>query len=95
MSGLQPLTPNMNRLVVSGMEFTNFYTTPMCSTSRAELLTGRHYPRTGSFYINSEHHHGSASCSSCAHVAVRVSAPHVLASEQLHHHWHLHKSDSV
>jgi arylsulfatase len=33
-------TPNMDKLMLSGMEFTNFYVTPMCSTSRAELLTG-------------------------------------------------------
>ncbi|WIA22469.1 hypothetical protein OEZ85_004766 [Tetradesmus obliquus] len=46
-------TANMDRLVRQGLELTNFYTTPMCSTSRAELLTGRFYPRTGSFYINS------------------------------------------
>ncbi|KAF6261262.1 alkaline-phosphatase-like protein [Scenedesmus sp. NREL 46B-D3] len=45
-------TPNLDRLVLSGTEFTNFYVTPMCSTSRAELLTGRYYARTGAMYIN-------------------------------------------
>lgn len=47
-------TPNINKLLQQSMEFSNFYTTPMCSTSRAELLTGRWYPRTAAMYINSE-----------------------------------------
>lgn len=46
-------TPNLDRMLHSGLGFSNWYTTPMCSTSRAELLSGRWYPRTGSMYINS------------------------------------------
>jgi arylsulfatase A len=54
-------TPNLDQLVRQSTEFSNFYTTPMCTTTRAELLTGRYYPRTGSMYINSEQQeHGAA-----------------------------------
>eukprot|EP00775_Hariotina_reticulata_P005460 gene5460-5694_t len=45
-------TPNLDQLVQQSTEFSNFYSTPMCTTTRAELLTGRYYPRTGSMYIN-------------------------------------------
>uniref|UniRef100_A0A383WEH6 Sulfatase N-terminal domain-containing protein n=1 Tax=Tetradesmus obliquus TaxID=3088 RepID=A0A383WEH6_TETOB len=45
-------TPNLDRFFLQGLELTNFYVTPMCSTSRAELLTGRYYPRTGAMYVN-------------------------------------------
>jgi hypothetical protein len=34
----------------SGMSFTNFYATPLCAMGRAELLTGRDFPRTGNLF---------------------------------------------
>lgn len=34
-------TPNMNRLAADGVQFTNFHVTPLCSPTRASLLTGR------------------------------------------------------
>ncbi|MCB1224327.1 MAG: arylsulfatase [Verrucomicrobiales bacterium] len=37
------LTPNMDRLAREGTEFTQFYMTPVCATTRAALMTGR-YP---------------------------------------------------
>jgi arylsulfatase A-like enzyme len=41
-------TPNMDRLAAEGMRFTSFYSgCPVCSGSRAALLTGRHYQRVG------------------------------------------------
>ncbi|MBL8799783.1 MAG: sulfatase [Planctomycetia bacterium] len=41
-------TPNLDRLAHEGMRFTSFYTgCPVCSGSRAALLTGRHYQRVG------------------------------------------------
>lgn len=40
-------TPNIDRLCYSGMKFRNFYVTPVCSTTRTMLLTGRYPFRTG------------------------------------------------
>lgn len=45
-------TPNQDRFFRRGMEFSNFYVSPMCSQSRAMLLTGRDYQRTGTMLIN-------------------------------------------
>ena len=33
-------TPNINKLAESGLMFTNFYTSPVCSATRVNLLTG-------------------------------------------------------
>lgn len=41
-------TPNIDRLAAEGMKLTQFYSTaPLCSASRAALLTGRLPPRIG------------------------------------------------
>jgi arylsulfatase A len=40
-------TPNIDRLAMQGVRFTNFYCSPVCSPTRASLMTGRHYQRTG------------------------------------------------
>ena len=41
-------TPNLDRLAAEGMKLTQFYSTaPLCSASRAALLTGRFPIRTG------------------------------------------------
>jgi arylsulfatase A-like enzyme len=34
-------TPNIDSLAVDGLQFTNFHVTPLCSPTRAALLTGR------------------------------------------------------
>lgn len=42
------LTPNLDRLASEGLRFTDFYcTSPVCSPSRASLLTGRYQTRSG------------------------------------------------
>jgi len=40
-------TPNLDRLACTGMKVRNFYVTPVCSTTRVMLLTGRYPFRTG------------------------------------------------
>ncbi|MDF1739587.1 MAG: sulfatase [Verrucomicrobiales bacterium] len=38
-------TPSLNRLAAGGMKLTSFYAAPVCSASRAQLLTGSYAPR--------------------------------------------------
>ncbi len=46
-------TPHIDRIAKNGVSFENFYVQPVCSPTRAELLTGRHYTRLG-VYSTSE-----------------------------------------
>ncbi len=40
-------TPEMDRLAAEGVELTNFHAQPVCAPTRASLMTGRYYLRTG------------------------------------------------
>ena len=40
-------TPNIDKLAASGARYANFHTSPLCSPSRASLLTGRHSHQVG------------------------------------------------
>lgn len=40
-------TPNLDRVAAEGVQFTNFHVTPMCSPTRAALLTGVNPHRAG------------------------------------------------
>jgi len=40
-------TPNLDALAQSGLEAEQFCVSPVCSPTRASVLTGRYYPRTG------------------------------------------------
>jgi arylsulfatase A-like enzyme len=42
-------TPNIDQLATSGVSFDKFYVSPVCSPTRAELLTGRYHVRGGVF----------------------------------------------
>ncbi len=42
-------TPAMDRLARDGVRFTHFYASPVCAPTRASLMTGRYYQRTGVF----------------------------------------------
>lgn len=46
-------TPNIDRLAKEGVQFSRFYVSPVCSPTRAEILTGRYHPR-GGVYSTSE-----------------------------------------
>ncbi|MDA7881067.1 sulfatase [Akkermansiaceae bacterium] len=38
-------TPNLDRMAAEGMKLTSFYAAPVCSASRAQLMTGSYAPR--------------------------------------------------
>jgi len=40
-------TPNIDALAYNGVSFNNFFVQPVCSPTRAELLTGRYFPLLG------------------------------------------------
>ena len=40
-------TPVLDRLAGQGVAFTRFYASPVCTPTRASLMTGRYYQRTG------------------------------------------------
>jgi len=40
-------TPNIDALAAGGLKFTNFHATPLCSPTRAALLTGRNHHEVG------------------------------------------------
>lgn len=40
-------TPNIDLLAKEGAQFSRFYVSPVCSPTRAEILTGRFHPRGG------------------------------------------------
>ena len=42
-------TPNIDRMAEAGVTFDRFFVCPVCSPTRAELLTGRYHPRSGVF----------------------------------------------
>ena len=40
-------TPVIDKLASEGVRFSHFYASPVCTPTRAALMTGRHYQRTG------------------------------------------------
>ena len=45
--GSELATPNIDRLAGNGLRYTNFHVTPLCSPTRAALLTGRNHHTVG------------------------------------------------
>lgn len=45
--GSEIATPTIDRLAAEGLRYTNFHVTPLCSPTRASLLTGRHHHAIG------------------------------------------------
>lgn len=69
-------TPNLDKFIRGGTLFSNFYVTPQCAQTRAALMTGRHYPRTGTMLV----HAGALCCKQQA-----LCAPHGVLSDQVSH----------
>ncbi|HSI76483.1 MAG TPA: sulfatase-like hydrolase/transferase, partial [Lunatimonas sp.] len=46
-------TPNIDQLATQGVSFERFYVQPVCSPTRAELLTGRYHLRSGVYGTSS------------------------------------------
>jgi len=44
-------TPNMDRLSENGLRYSNFHVTPICSPTRASLLTGRNHHSVGMGFL--------------------------------------------
>jgi len=45
-------TPHMDQLGCESLRFTDFYVNPACAPTRASLLTGRHFHRTGTWWVH-------------------------------------------
>ncbi len=45
-------TPKLQRMADEAVQFDNFYVAPVCAPSRASLLTGRHFIRTGVSHVH-------------------------------------------
>ncbi|WP_235298877.1 arylsulfatase [Portibacter marinus] len=45
-------TPNIDQLAAEGVFFENFFVSPVCSPTRAEILTGRFYTRGGVYSVH-------------------------------------------
>ena len=45
-------TPNIDKIALNGVIFDRFFVSPVCSPTRAEILTGRHHTRTGVYDVS-------------------------------------------
>ncbi|MDG2372615.1 MAG: arylsulfatase [Flavobacteriaceae bacterium] len=45
-------TPNIDQMTLNGVRFDRFFVSPVCSPTRAEILTGRHHVRTGVYDVS-------------------------------------------
>jgi hypothetical protein len=53
-------TPHIDALARGSVRFERFYVTPVCATTRAALLTGRHHLRTGLDVLTAGTYEGTA-----------------------------------
>ncbi|TCC36252.1 arylsulfatase [Kribbella speibonae] len=49
--GSEIATPTIDKLAAGGLRYTNFHVTPLCSPTRASLLTGRNHHRVGMRFL--------------------------------------------
>ena len=59
-------TPNIDALAAGGLQFTNFHVTPLCSPTRAALLTGRSNHAVGMRHIANVRGYGAATYAASA-----------------------------
>ena len=45
-------TPNIDKMTLNGVSFDRFFVSPVCSPTRAEILTGRYHVRTGVYDVS-------------------------------------------
>ena len=45
-------TPIIDKMAADGVQFDRFYVSPLCAPTRASLLTGRYYLRTGTSWVS-------------------------------------------
>ena len=45
-------TPNLDRFAKESVQFSRYYVNPVCAPTRASLLTGRHFLRTGVSHVH-------------------------------------------
>ena len=45
-------TPTIDKLAARSVQFNHFYVNPVCAPTRASLLTGRHFLRTGVSHVH-------------------------------------------
>src|SRR4051794_3209694 len=50
--GAEIKTPNIDQLAANGLRYNNFNATPLCSPTRASLLTGRENNSVGMGYVD-------------------------------------------
>ena len=55
-------TPNIDRLAAQGIRFKNCYATPLCTTTRSVLLSGRYQFRTGWTWHSDPAAYGGGGC---------------------------------
>jgi arylsulfatase A-like enzyme len=88
-------TPSLDRLAAEGMELNRFYTTPICTPTRAALMTGRDPMRMGVAYgviqawdnhgVNPEEHFMPQSFLAAGYQTAMVGKWHLGHSQPGHH----------
>jgi uncharacterized sulfatase len=77
-------TPNIDSLAAGGMRFTHYYSpSPVCSPSRAGLLTGRYPPRAGLGHVVFPEGHMISNGQKISGLNTRLPAEEILLSEML------------
>ncbi len=88
------VTPNLTRLAQSGMQFRNTWANPMCSPTRASILTGRYGKRTGVGDIVTETHGNELKLSEYILPEVLARNPRLNYANALVGKWHVQNANN-